>query len=185
MALTCPLCVILSPSRGKLCPGLASKRNGNEAMTYPHLDRPCAHVLQARNCCVSDALVPRIGFYSTQCGKYCSHECALRHVAYGAQVLSEEAAAQAAAGLEGLKVFTTTLLLVTEAQAAAMPAAPAHAPGALPSSGPAAAADSSAGAVAADSQPAAAPAAQPFVAAGAAAMEVEASPAKVGVGIFI
>ena len=102
------------------------------------------------------------------------------------QVLSEEAAAQAAAGLEGLKVFTTTLLLVTEAQSAAMPAAPAHAPGALPLSGPAAAADSSAGAVAADSKPAAAPAAQPFVAAGAAAaMVVEASPAKVGVGILL
>ena len=46
----------------------------------------------------------------------------------GVQVLSEEAPAQAQAGLDGLKTFIDTLLLVTEAQAAAAPTSGADAP---------------------------------------------------------
>ena len=96
------------------------------------------------------------------------------------QVLSEEAPAQAQAGLDGLKTFIDTLLLVTEAQAAAAPTSGADVPLAAPAADAptqaeqGAAADGSASA-GADGAVAAAPA----EANGATAMDVDKSPAPV------
>lgn len=98
----------------------------------------------------------------------------------GVQVLSEEAPAQAQAGLDGLKTFIDTLLLVTEAQAAAAPTSGADAPLAAPApdapaqAGQGAAANGRATAVADG-----AVAAPPPHANGATTMDVDRSPAPV------
>ena len=98
----------------------------------------------------------------------------------GVQVLSEEAPAQAQAGLDGLKTFIDTLLLVTEAQAAAAPTSGADAPLAAPPPDAPAQAEQGAAAngraAAVDDGAVAAP---PAHAAGATAMDVDRSPALV------
>ena len=95
-------------------------------------------------------------------------------------MLSEEAPAQAQAGLDGLKTFIDTLLLVTEAQAAAAPTSGADAPLAAPA--PDAPAQAEQGAAAngrAAAGPNGAVAAPPAHAGGAVTMDVDRSPAPV------